>query len=141
VNSLGVDYAREENNRPLLISDPATYDRDRALRINSIIPQTPFFTLDKFGAFSQLRWDLSDRWIASGGLRYDRFGFSVGDFDQIAFRAPGQRFGGTTTNESVSANAGIVYKVTPEVNLFASYAQGFALPDLFNAFSSLNPGA
>lgn len=136
----GVDYSYEENSRPVLISETSVFDRTRTLTASSTRPQTPFYTLNNLGLFAQLQWNLSPQVLLSGGLRYDNFSYEVGDYE-LAFAAPGVRRGGSADNSGISFNTGIVYKITPQTSIFASFAQGFSLPDLGTAFSSVAPRA
>jgi iron complex outermembrane receptor protein len=134
----GADYSNEENSRPLLISDIPTFVRTNELNASSTRPQTPFYTLKNLGLFAQLQWDILPPLRFNGGLRYDTFQYAVSDY-QLAFGAPGIRFGAEDNNSGVSFNAGLVYKLTPELNVYTSFAQGFSLPDLGTAFSSVLP--
>lgn len=134
----GADYSDEDNSRPLLISDIPTFVQTNVLNASSTRPQTPFYTLKNLGLFGQFQWDVAPPLRFSGGLRYDSFRYAVDDYE-LAFGAPGIRFGGDDRNSGVSFNVGLVYKLTPELNLYASFAQGFSLPDLGAAFGSVLP--
>ncbi|MGF1568623.1 MAG: TonB-dependent receptor domain-containing protein [Nodosilinea sp.] len=135
----GVDYSQERNQRPLLVSDPTAFDQRLALNVVEVLDQTPLYHLNSLGLFGQLRWDITDQWQISGGIRYDNFNFSVDDF-AIAFAPPPNgREGGNGSADDISFNAGIIYQPIPEVSLFASFAQGFSIPDLGLAFSQVGP--
>ncbi|MGD1857204.1 MAG: TonB-dependent receptor [Leptolyngbyaceae cyanobacterium] len=125
----GADYGQEENERPVLVSDIATFDATQRLDAGERLDQTPTYDLDSLGLFAQATWDISDQWQLSGGLRYDEFDFSVDD-TTLAFNFPRDREGGSGGAEDVSFNAGLIYKPTPEIGLFASFSQGFSIPDI-----------
>jgi iron complex outermembrane receptor protein len=134
----GIDYSNEENSRPVLISDIPTFVRTNVLNASLIRPQTPFYTLQNLGLFAQFKWDIVPELRLDGGLRYDSFRYSVDNYE-LAFAAPGIRFGAEDQNSGISINAGLVYRVTPKLNIYGSFAQGFSLPDLGTAFSSVLP--
>ncbi|MEL6263818.1 MAG: TonB-dependent receptor, partial [Cyanobacteria bacterium J06626_6] len=115
--------------RLVLVSDIETFDAERRLDASETLSQSPKYDLDSLGLFAQATWDISDQWQLSGGLRYDRFDFSVED-STLAFSFPQERTGGSGSAEDVSFNAGLLYQPTPEIGLFANFAQGFSIPDL-----------
>ncbi|MEO0519907.1 MAG: TonB-dependent receptor [Cyanobacteria bacterium P01_A01_bin.116] len=125
----GADYAREENERLVIASDTTVFDNDQRLDASEILSQSPEYDLESLGLFTQATWDISDQWQLSGGVRYDRFDFSVED-STLAFSFPQERQGGSGNADDVSFNAGLLYNPTPEVGLFASFSQGFSIPDL-----------
>lgn len=125
----GADYGQEENDRLVLVSDIATFDATRTLDVVEVLNQTPTYDLESLGLFAQATWDISDQWQISGGLRYDRFDFNVED-SILAFNSPQERAGGSGDADDVSFNVGLIYKPIPEVGLFASFAQGFSIPDI-----------
>ncbi len=125
----GADYAQESNERLVLVSDISTFDNEQRLDASETLSQSPKYDLDSLGLFAQATWDVSDQWQLSGGLRYDRFDFSVED-STLAFSFPQDREGGSGSAEDVSFNAGLLYKPIPEVGLFATFSQGFSIPDL-----------
>ena len=125
----GADYSQEENERLVLVSDIPTFDATRRLDASDTRYQTPPYSLDSLGLFAQATWDISERFQLSGGLRYDNFDFSVED-STLAFSFPQDRQGGSGNADYVSFNAVILYKQIPEVGLFASFSQGFSIPDI-----------
>ncbi|MEM1293598.1 MAG: TonB-dependent receptor, partial [Cyanobacteria bacterium P01_H01_bin.162] len=125
----GADYGQEENDRLVLVSDIATFDATSTLDVVEVLNQTPTYDLESLGLFAQATWDISDQWQISGGLRYDRFDFNVED-SILAFNSPQERPGGSGDADDVSFNVGLIYKPIPEVGLFASFAQGFSIPDI-----------
>ena len=135
----GADYSQEENERPLLISDPDIFDANQELNAaDRSLVQFPRYDLDSLGLFVQARWDITEQWQISGGVRYDTFDFAVDDYE-LAFRFPREREGGSGTAEDVSFNAGVIYRPIPEIGLFANFAQGFSVPNLGAAFGATNP--
>ncbi|MEO1507155.1 MAG: TonB-dependent receptor, partial [Cyanobacteria bacterium J06633_23] len=125
----GADYGQEENERPVLVSDIPTFEATQRLDASERLDQTPTYDLDSLGLFAQATWDISDQWQLSGGLRYDEFDFSVDD-TTLAFSFPQDREGGSGGADDVSFNAGVIYKPVPEIGLFASFSQGFSIPDI-----------
>ncbi|NDJ16451.1 TonB-dependent receptor domain-containing protein [Myxacorys almedinensis] len=127
----GADYSSEDSEGNLDVFDVNEFDNSggrRARRIGSAIRIAPF-TIKNLGLFSQLQWDVSEKLALSGGVRYDNFNVSVVDSwidGATGFAAQG----GDKTLSDVVFNAGIVYKVTPQVSLFTNFAQGFSLPNL-----------
>ena len=125
----GADYGQEKNDRLVLVSDIATFDESQTLDVVDVQNQTPTYDLDTLGVFAQATWDISDQWQLSGGLRYDEFDFSVED-TTLAFSFPQDREGGSGKADDLSFNAGLIYKPIPEIGLFASFSQGFSIPDI-----------
>ena len=127
----GADYGQEDVARPVLISDVATFEATNELVIVEESNQTASYELETLGLFAQATWNVSEQWQLSGGLRYDEFDASIQD-TVLAFRgnADDVRRGGDISSDDVSFNAGIVYKPVPEIGLFASFSQGFSIPDI-----------
>lgn len=127
----GADYSSEDSEGNYDVFDVDEFDNSggrRARRIGSAIRIAPF-TIKNLGLFSQLQWDVSEKLSLSGGVRYDNFNVSVVDNwidGETGFAAQG----GDKTLSDVVFNAGIVYKLTPQVSLFTNFAQGFSLPNL-----------
>lgn len=105
----------------------------------SLEAQTPRFNNEtastQLGLYVQHRIDFGDHWIANIGLRYDEFD---SEFDGTNFFSVIPGSGGlgllpipsaTTrrvdTEDAISVNAGLMYKVTEAVSLFASYSESF----------------
>ncbi|MEO0767966.1 MAG: TonB-dependent receptor [Cyanobacteria bacterium J06649_4] len=127
----GADYGQEENARPVLVLDIPTFDATGNLTVAEVANQTPTYDLETLGLFAQATWDISDQWQLSGGLRYDEFDVAVEE-TALAFRrnADDIRRAGDVSASDVSFNAGLIYKPVPEIGLFASFAQGFSIPDI-----------
>ncbi|MEM9267140.1 MAG: TonB-dependent receptor [Cyanobacteria bacterium P01_F01_bin.13] len=127
----GADYGQEENERLVLISDVPAFEATNQLNIIEVGNQTPSYDLETLGLFAQATWDISDQWQLSGGLRYDEFDVSV-DETVLAFRRNDDdiRRAGDVSADDVSFNAGLIYKPVPEIGLFASFSQGFSIPDI-----------
>ena len=127
----GADYGQEDNERLVLVLDVPTFEATNTLNVADVANQTPTYDLETLGLFAQATWDISDQWQLSGGLRYDEFDVSVKD-TVLAFRrnADDIRRGGDISADDVSFNAGLIYKPVPEIGLFASFSQGFSIPDI-----------
>ncbi|MFC0254624.1 TonB-dependent receptor family protein [Massilia consociata] len=80
--------------------------------------------------YVQAQWE-SDGWVLTGGLRHTRLKVGVND----RFTANGDDSGGTTYNGAAPV-IGILRKVSPSLNLYASAARGFETPTLNELFYS-----
>ncbi|MEM9483231.1 MAG: TonB-dependent receptor [Cyanobacteria bacterium P01_F01_bin.116] len=126
----GADYSHNDTASPLFISDPDTLDVTGQVDVvDTSLDRFPSYELDSLGLFAQGSWDISDQFQISGGLRYENVDLSVDDFD-LAFRFPRERQGGDSSFDDVLFNAGLLYKPIPEIGLFASFAQGFSIPNI-----------
>ncbi|MGG6293714.1 TonB-dependent receptor domain-containing protein [Leptolyngbya sp. AN02str] len=140
----GVDYNYEENEAPFNALDIDAFEQRREARIIGNPTQTPFYSLDSLGLFAQLNWDVSDRWIVSGGLRYENITADIDDYTASPFSniagPPPQIAGGQVSANDVVFNLGVVYAATPNVGLFANFAQGFSIPRLSTVLGFLPAG-
>ena len=131
----GADYSQEENDIAILLVDTDAVEANREVNIISDdLSLFPPYELDSLGLFAQARWDITDQWQISGGVRYDDFNFSVDDY-ALAFAFPREREGGSGGADDVSFNAGVIYRPIPEVGVFANFSQGFSIPNLGSVFS------
>jgi len=131
----GTDYNSNENSQfTIFLEEEFTASGDRVFRDSGIkLDDTPPYTVDTLGLFAQAQWDITSRWILSGGLRYDNISASVDDYTLITFfDAPVNVEGGTVNADDVVFNIGTVYDLTNELSVFASFAQGFGVPNFGN---------
>ncbi|NEQ32181.1 MAG: TonB-dependent receptor, partial [Leptolyngbya sp. SIO4C5] len=138
----GVDFELQRNGASVTEeADPTDFDQRGIFRtVNSYDNLVPEYHLDSLGIFGQLQWDITDSFLVSGGVRYDRFTFSVDDYETFydddfdRFFDPGfneaeaRIEGGSRTFDSTVFNLGTVYKFTPELGVFANFSQGFSVP-------------
>ncbi|MEO1377181.1 MAG: TonB-dependent receptor, partial [Cyanobacteria bacterium J06635_10] len=127
----GADYSNEESEGNFDVFDVDEFDSSggrRARKIGEAIRIAPF-DIENLGLFSQLKWDASERLSLSGGVRYENFNVSVID-NWVDGRTGTSAQGGEKTLDDVVFNAGVVYRATPEVSVFANFAQGFSLPNI-----------
>lgn len=122
----GVDYSNAHLEDQLSIFDADEFDATggRVLRVGESRTFYPRFSIENLGLFGQLQWDVSEQWLLSGGLRYERFGIDVPDFTNQFFE-PIE--GGNRTLDDVVFNGGIVFKPSDTISLYANFAQGFSL--------------
>jgi iron complex outermembrane receptor protein len=80
-------------------------------------------------------WAFSPRWVLAGGVRLSRVRFNSDDH----FIAPGNPDdSGSVRHSGTSAAAGLLYKLTDEVHVYANAGRGFETPTL--AELSYRPG-
>jgi iron complex outermembrane receptor protein len=136
----GADYSKEEMSFPIDVFDPVTFDNTggRVLRRIDRLENIGNYSVNNLGLFAQLKWDVSDRFLVNGGLRYERFGLSVDDYttEEFGFAPNRQIQGGNLNFDDVVFNLGGVYKFTQEFSLFANFAQGFSAPDYSRILST-----
>ncbi|MBH8554265.1 TonB-dependent receptor [Nostocaceae cyanobacterium CENA357] len=146
----GSDYERQQEGATRQeLFDPVAFDAGsgdrRVLRQIGEQVYYPAFDLSGLGLFAQFQWDASEQLILSGGLRHERFNFSVDEFTPLfddnfdPYVGPSVAGGELDFSDTVF-NIGTVYKVTPEVSVFANFAQGYSVPQLFRVLNFLPPG-
>jgi iron complex outermembrane receptor protein len=90
----------------------------------------PVMEYQGWAPFVQLEQGLMDDKIRlSGGLRYENVTLDVPTFTTIASANNTLVEGGSPSFSEVLRNAGLVYEPAPGFTLFASYAEGFNMPD------------
>ncbi|MEH6438306.1 TonB-dependent receptor family protein [Massilia sp. DD77] len=80
--------------------------------------------------YVQVQWERGP-WVVSGGLRHSRVKFDVRD----RFLSNGDDSGGVDYRHTTPL-AGVLYKVSPTLNVYASAARGFETPTLNESFYS-----
>lgn len=89
-------------------------------------------------AFIQDEIKLNDHWIIVAGLRYDNFDIDVEDVIEIENGAEDGNNGFLSSSDSqVSPRAGIIYKPTDDISVYASYSKSF-LPRSGDQFLTLS---
>lgn len=127
----GLDYSNEDTSQPVDTFDQTAFAASRGIdfRRTGSLTWTPPLELSSLGLFGQLNWDISDRWIVNGGVRYENADVSVDDFTTLANSnviIPG----GDLDFDATLFNIGTVYFLTDQVSVFANFAQGFSLADI-----------
>jgi iron complex outermembrane receptor protein len=125
----GVDYVSENSSQTFNIFDPDEFDASggRVFRKIDEITFVPPYDFDDLGVFAQLQWEISDRLSFSGGARY--VDLNVNTEAYTSFEG-NQIEGGSFNADDFVFNAGVIYSLTDELSLFASFSQGFSFPDL-----------
>lgn len=131
----GADFIEERSNMPLDVFDPAAYDASGGLVFRPIrrLTYMPWTTTRSVGAFGQLQHRFSDRWSAEGGLRYERAQASFDDFQPLSQSRrpnPATVSGGKVSYDALLYNAGVSFKPVRNHEVYASFSQGFDLPDI-----------
>lgn len=137
----GVDYFNEDTVQPVTTFDRAAFEASGGLDFLATGERTwtPPLELNSLGLFAQLAWDVSDRFIVNGGVRYENADVSVDDFTTLA--NPNTVIpGGDLNFDATLFNIGTVFFLTDELNLFANFAQGFSLADIGLVLRNAQPG-
>jgi len=80
--------------------------------------------------YVQMEWE-RDRWVLSGGVRHSRVDFDVED----RYLSNGDDSGGADFRHTTPL-VGVLYKVSPTLNVYASAARGFETPTMNESFYS-----
>jgi len=131
----GGDYDNNINNQETFV----LYDRDefeatggRVFRQIGERTLVPPYDVRQLGLFAQLQWDITDNLLINGGLRYSNFNIQAPDYTTAIDNR--DIAGGELSFDDVVFNVGTVYQVTNDLNLFASFSQGFDLPEFNRIF-------
>jgi iron complex outermembrane recepter protein len=80
--------------------------------------------------YVQVEWE-RDQWVFTGGLRHSRVDFDVED----RYLSNGNDSGGTDFRHTTPL-VGVLYKISPTLNVYASAARGFETPTMNESFYS-----
>ncbi|MEM1132126.1 MAG: TonB-dependent receptor [Pseudomonadota bacterium] len=141
--TIGGDYNYADSVSLLPISSEDDFDDTGFFDAARQDIQRPPFTLESIGLFVQGSYELTDRLTLNGGVRWDNISYEIiGPYDVVFFFffPPGERPGGSASADDFSFNGGLVYDVSDEVSLFASYSEGFTLPSLGFLGNNVAPG-
>ncbi|MGV5525120.1 TonB-dependent siderophore receptor [Pseudomonas sp. XP1] len=131
----GGDYNQERSDMPLDVFDPAAYDASGGLVFDKTgkLTYMPPLRTRSAGAFAQLQHRFDEHWSIDGGLRYE---YSTAEFDDFVplsestAASPVTVKGGDIHYDAVLSNLGIVYSPVLGQEIYASFSQGFQLPDV-----------
>jgi len=129
---LGADYSQENLSQPYQRIDAEEFIESdfTVARFVEDVFWTPPYEVENLGLFAQGQWDISSRWLLSGGIRYENIGLSADDYTAVLFLDnPIDVGGGSINADDVVFNIGTVYDLTEELNVFANFSQGFGVPD------------
>ncbi|EEA95412.1 TonB-dependent receptor, putative [Pseudovibrio sp. JE062] len=108
---------------------------------------------NSFAVFGQLKVPVGEMFELRGGLRYQRYDLSVGDYTRpsgtyyhrgaLINVAEAYVKGGDTVYDATVFNLGGVMHLTDDFDLFAGFSQGFSVPDVGGftrrSFDDTNP--
>ncbi|MCE0908995.1 MULTISPECIES: TonB-dependent siderophore receptor [Pseudomonas] len=131
----GGDYNQERSDMPLDVFDPAVYDASGGLVFDKTgkLTYMPPLRTRSAGAFAQLQHRFDEHWSVDGGLRYE---YSTAEFDDFVplsestAASPVAVKGGEVHYDAVLSNLGVVYSPVLGQEIYASFSQGFQLPDV-----------
>lgn len=92
------------------------------------VPPTDYRSIAPFGQANLALWDGKLR--LAGGVRWENVEISIPDYQTLWFYGPQQVGGGTPSFDRVLPNGGIVVEPSPGIRAYASYAQGYTVPDV-----------
>lgn len=88
---------------------------------------TPKMQQDSYAPFANLRFNLTDQFIARVGARYDYFELEVKDFTSTKGT---DIAGGNLDYDELTYNAGLTYLLDDQRSVYFSYSQGYSIPDI-----------
>jgi iron complex outermembrane receptor protein len=90
--------------------------------------------------YAQLSWDIGPVTV-SGGIRHEDGELSVDDYTTTYFRNRSFVEGGTLDYSEDLYNAGVIWRATEDFSVYASYSEGFTLPNIGIPLRNINvPG-
>ncbi|WP_438862928.1 TonB-dependent receptor [Neptunicella sp.] len=119
----GIDWLQDETFQELAITG------------RKWVPETQF---NNIAPFAQLRFRGVDNLTLSYGVRYEYGKLKVDDFTTLASYNSTFVEGGSPSFNELLNNAGIVWQTTPELRLYASYSEGFSMPDVGRVLRGIN---
>jgi iron complex outermembrane receptor protein len=123
----GVDLLRDKTFQELVLTNRLW------------VPETVFRDAAPFIQVEQTLFD--ERLRLSGGVRYEIAGLKVDDFRTLAFYGAPLVRGGSPSFEESLFNVGAVFNATDAITAYASFSDGFTMPDVGRILREINrPG-
>lgn len=141
----GVDFHHERSDMPVDVFDPAIYDASEGrvfVKTGELIYMPPLTTRST-GLFAQGEHRFNDQWSMQGGLRYESASARFDDFrplSQLRVPNPVTVQGGSVRFDALLLNAGIAYAPWRDHEFYATFSQGFQLPDIGLQMRNARPG-
>ncbi|MGV7211643.1 TonB-dependent receptor family protein [Oxalobacteraceae bacterium A2-2] len=123
--TVGAEYGRSSDDRRGYENFIGT-----TFGVQGVLRRDENDTVSNLDPYLQMEWE-SGPWMLSGGLRHSRVRFAVGD----RYLANGNDSGGLEYRHTTPV-IGVLYKVAPALNLYASAARAFETPTLNELFYS-----
>jgi iron complex outermembrane receptor protein len=121
----GIDFIEDET-RQILVQTGRTW-----------VPETSY---ESVAPYIQLEKVLG-KVVLSGGLRYEDASLNVGDFTTLEAYGSQEVEGGSPGFSELLANIGLTWELTPGLTAFASFNEGFGMPDVGRVLRGINqPG-
>ncbi len=92
------------------------------------VPPTDYRSIAPFTQANLALWDGKVR--LAGGVRWENVEITIDDYQTLWFYGPQAVGGGSPSFDRVLPNGGIVIEPTPGIRAYASYAQGYTVPDV-----------
>ncbi|NWK72881.1 TonB-dependent receptor [Acinetobacter sp. SwsAc6] len=130
----GGDFSREKSKMPLDIFDAQIYDQSGGLEFvkTGSLMYLPELTTQSMGGFAQLKHRFNEQWSAEVGTRYEDSYAEIDSFvplSQLGSANPYTVPSGKATADAWLYNANITFSPTDQHSIYASFNQGFQLPD------------
>lgn len=121
---------------PLTTTLGLTYERMKDVRtgfennagIQGVLRRDENNLVSNSGQYLQAEWNVGQDWILTGGLRQSRVAFENKDHFIRTTGNGNPDDSGTVTYNDTSPVLGVVYHLTPLVNLYANAGEGFETP-------------
>lgn len=121
--STGLDWLQDLTYQELVITN------------RNWVPETTFHN---YAPFVQLRYDALTNWTFSVGARYEYGQLQVDDFTTLASSKSSFVQGGEPSFNELLHNFGLVHQLTDSIRVYASYNQGFGMPDVGRVLRAIN---
>ncbi len=131
----GGDFSREKSEMPLDTFDSKIYDQSGGLEFvkTGKLIYLPELTTQSIGGFAQLKHNFNDQWSSEVGARYEDSYAKIDSFvplSQLGNPKPYTVQGGKVKADAWLYNANVTFSPTDEHSIYASFNQGFQLPDV-----------
>lgn len=137
----GGDFNREKSEMPLDIFDRDIYEQSGGLEFvkTGKLTYLPELTTQSVGGFIQLKHRFNDQWSAEAGTRYEDSYAQIDSFIPLSQLDPDTQSykpnpyvyqGGKVKADAWLYNANVTFSPNDQHSIYASFNQGFQLPDV-----------